>query len=210
LRNFCLLWVLPVSAYAVVYYTRDSDIYLLPVGWIMALLLAVGLAQVGGWAARRMPQQWLRGAAGGTVLVAAFAVVGLIGLASWRWSGVSLVTDYTARDYLAQAASVLEPNSIVVTLEDRETFAFWYGVWGSGELAERVPGVVPVNDSLYQFDWYRRLQGELHPTIDGIDESVDALIAANRGQRPIYFAHLPAQLAESELLPAGPLWKLKE
>jgi hypothetical protein len=142
--------------------------------------------------------------------MAVIAGAGLLGLAAWRWSGVSLVTDYAARDYLVQVAAVLEPDSIVVTLEDRETFALWYGVWGSGELAARAPGVVPVNDSLYQFDWYRRLQADLHPTIGGVGESVEALIAANRGQRPIYFAQLPTYVAEGELLPAGPLWKLKE
>jgi hypothetical protein len=167
LRNFSLLWVLPVSAYAVIYYTRDSDIYLLAVGWIMALWLAVGLAQAGGWLAQRLPQRRLAGVAGGALLVAVLAGVGLLSLAGWRWPGTALGTDYAARDYLVQVAAVLEPDSIVVTLEDRETFALWYGVWGSGELAARVPGVVPVNDSLYQFDWYRRLQAELHPTIGG-------------------------------------------
>ena len=123
---------------------------------------------------------------------------------------MALAADREARDYLAQAAAVLEPDSIVVTLDDRQTFAFWYGVWGSRELAERVGGIVPINDSLYQFDWYRRLQGDLYPDIGGIGESVDAVIAANWGERPIYFAQLPANFAESELTPAGPLWRLNE
>jgi hypothetical protein len=210
LRNFSLLWLLPVSAYAVVYYTRDSDIYLLPVGWLLALWLAVGLAQMGEWAWHHWPGDRLLRRAGGVVLLGALVGAGLVGLTAWRWPGASLAADQGARDYLVQAAAVLEPGSIVVTLDDRETFAFWYGVWGSQELGAHGPGVVPVNDSLYQFAWYRRLQGELYPDIIGIDESVDALIAANRGVRPIYFAQLPVQLAESELLPAGPLWKLKE
>lgn len=208
LRNFSLLWFLPVSGYALAYNTRDSDIYLLPVAWVMALWLAVGLAQVGNWAARRLPQRTVRRVALGVVLAAVITAIGLAGLATWRWPQTALATDHEARDYLAAVGSVLEPNSIVITQEDRETFAMWYGVWGSRELTERVADLAPVNNSLYQFDWYRRLQGELHPHIAGIDESVDALIAANRGLRPIYFAQLPLDVAESELTPVGPLWRL--
>jgi hypothetical protein len=210
LRNFSLLWLLPVSAYAVVYYTRDSNIYLLPVGWLMALWLAVGLAQVSEWAALRLPHLWLRGVPAGKLLLAVASVAGLVGLAAWRWPQTALSDDHAGRDYLEQVASAVEPGSIVITLEDRETFALWYGVWGNKEVIANSPGVIPVNDSLYQFDWYRRLQGTLNPDIAGIDESVDALIAANRGARSIYFAQFPAHLPEDELLPIGPLWKLKE
>ena len=52
--------------------------------------------------------------------------------------------------------------------------------------------------------------GDLHPHIAGIGESIDALIAANRGVRPIYFAQLPAPVAETEITPVGPLWRLNE
>ena len=42
LRTFALLWILPVSLYAVAYGTRDAEVYLLPVIWLMAGLVAVG------------------------------------------------------------------------------------------------------------------------------------------------------------------------
>lgn len=101
---------------------------------------------------------------------------------------------------------MLEADSIIVTLEDRETFALWFGAWGSGELA----GVTPINESLYQFEWYRRLQGDLHPTVSGIDLSVDAVVAANRGRRPIYFTQMPANIAQTDVIQVGPLWRLNE
>jgi len=206
LRNFSLLWVVPVSVYALVYYTRDSDIYLLAVAWIMALWLAVGLAVTVAWLSRQRVRRprWVTVTCGGIV------AIGLVVLAAWRWPAVALSGDSAARAFVAQAGAVLEPGSIVVTLNDRETFALWYGVWGSGELAARVPGIIAVNDSLYQFDWYRRLQGDLYPGIAGIDQSVDALIAANQGVRPIYFAQLPAAVPPEMLEPVGPLWRLKE
>lgn len=213
LRNFSLLWVTPVSAYALAYYTRDSDIYLLPVGWIMALWLAVGLAQVDEWLSKWLAQRSAaskgsahRGGMTAILLLAGFTCLGLIGMTVWRWDANSLAEDQLARDYLQQVKAIVEPQSIVVTLEDRETFAFWFGAWGSRELA----GVTPINESLYQFDWYRRLQGDLHPEISGIDQSVDAVIAANRGKRPIYFAQLPANLAQTDVTQVGPLWRLND
>ena len=213
LRNFSLLWVTPVSVYALAYYTRDSDIYLLPVGWIMALWLAVGLAQVDEWVSQWLAQRSAavkdHGRRSGTVatwLVAGCTCLGLIGVTVWRWDASSLAGDQVARDYLQQVRAVVEPASIVVTLDDRETFALWFGAWGSRDLV----GVTPINDSLYQFDWYRRLQGDLHPEIPGIDQSVDAVIAANRGQRPIYFAQMPANIAQTDVTQIGPLWRLND
>jgi hypothetical protein len=209
LRNFSLLWITPVSAYALAYYTRDSDIYLLPVGWMMALWLAVGLAQIDGWVTRwaatlEAATNWLRLAA--PWLLAGAACVGLIIMTAWRWDECSLAGDQVARDYLQQVKATVEPTSIVVTLEDRETFALWYGAWGSRELG----GVTPINESLYQFDWYRRLQGDLHPEIPGIAQSVDAVVAANRGKRPIYFAQMPANVAQTDVTQVGSLWRLND
>lgn len=209
LRNFSLLWVTPVSAYALAYYTRDSDIYLLPVGWVMALWLAVGLAQIEEWIAQRVAAAQTdphRRTSAATWLVAGLACLGLLGVIVWRWDGSSLAGDQVARDYLQQVKAVVEPDSIVVTLEDRETFALWFGAWGSRELA----GVTPINESLYQFDWYRRLQRDLHPEVPGIDQSVDAVVAANRGRRPIFFAQMPANLAPADVTQIGPLWRLND
>ena len=209
LRNFSLLWITPVSAYALAYYTRDSDIYLLPVGWVMALWLGVGLAQIDGWVAQRFASPGdhsLRSRLAAGWLVAGTACVGLVILTMWHWEESSLAGDQVARDYLQQVKAIVEPTSIVVTLEDRATFALWYGAWGSREL----DGVTPINESLYQFDWYRRLQGDLHPEIPGIDQSVDAVVAASRGKRPIYFAQMPANIAQTDVTQVGPLWRLND
>jgi hypothetical protein len=213
LRSFSLLWLAPISAYALAYYTRDSDIYLLPVGWMMALWLSVGLAQtaaaVHGWlGVRRGPGAPSSPAV--SLLLAAVVALGITGATAWRWQGISLAGDTAAQEYLREVRAVLEPNSIVVTLDDRETFALWYGVWGSRELAAVAPGLAPINDSLYQFAWYRRLQGDLYDDIQGIDQSVDAVIAENRGKRPIFFAQLPAYLAPADLTEVGPMWRLNE
>ena len=49
LRNFSLLWALPISVYALVYATYDSQVYLLPATWMLALWLASGLAAASLW-----------------------------------------------------------------------------------------------------------------------------------------------------------------
>ncbi len=72
LRNFSLLWITPVSIYAVLYYTRDSEIYLLPVVWLLSIWMAVGLAIIAAWlerAFRRGEGQCRQ--AGGAALAAA-------------------------------------------------------------------------------------------------------------------------------------------
>ncbi|MBW7882271.1 MAG: DUF2723 domain-containing protein [Caldilineaceae bacterium] len=205
LRNFALLWIVPVSIYAIAYYTRDSEIYLLPVVWMMAVWLTVGLAVIGAWLQRRFTLQprW------NALLWTALGLAGILALTAGRWSALALREDREARDYLSQSAQVLEPDSILVTLGDAETFSVWYGVWASGDLSRHAPGLVPLNDSLYQFDWYRRLQRELHPAIPAIDQSAADVVAANVGKRAIYFAELPPWVAREQLEQVGPLWKLK-
>jgi hypothetical protein len=205
LRNFSLLWLVSISVYAIAYHTRDSDIYLLPVAWIMALWIAIGLAVLAAWLAVRLaPRRHV------DLALAALVALALCAVAVWRWPEVALTGDATAREYLAAVGQVLEPESIVVTLDDRETFAIWYGTWASGELAAKVPGLIPVNESLFQFYWYRRLQKDLHPTLPGIDQSVPALVAGGREGQPVYFAQLPVEYAQERIEAIGPLWRLKE
>lgn len=201
LRNFSLLWVTPVSIYAVLYYTRDSEIYLLPVVWMLSVWMAVGLATLATW--------WTPRFVGATPVLAGMAGAALLLLAALSWPTLTLRNDDAARHYLAALAQALEPDSLLVTLEDRETFTAWYGAWGDRTLTVAAPGLIPVNESLYQFAWYQRLQRDLYPDVPAIDASAATLVAANAGLRPIYFARPPAWIDAAELEQVGPLWRLK-
>ncbi len=203
LRTFSLLWVTPVSIYAVLYYTRDSEIYLLPVVWIVSIWMAVGAAALVAWLRPRLPSLPL------APIAALTLGVGLLLMGVLRWPAIALRNDAEARDYLAAVGDVVEPGSILVTLGDTETFAAWYGTWASRSLAHSAPGVIPINESLYQFDWYRRLQHDLYPAIPAIDQSARAAVEANLGRRPIYFAEKPAWLDPASLETVGPLWRVK-
>jgi hypothetical protein len=200
LRNFALLWIAPVSIYAIGYYTRDSFIYLLSVTWMMSLWLAAGLAQIEVWTKPHLRGQVATG-------IAAFSVVGLVAATAWNWPSVALRSDHAARDFLRGAAAVLEEESIVISRSDAETFALWYGAWGDKSLAQSAPDLLPLNDALYQFAWYRRLQGDLNPDVTGVDESIGALLADNAGKRPVFFAERLPLVPSEHLEPAPPLWR---
>ncbi len=49
LRSLSLLWVGAASLYTIGYHTADSEVYLLPVIWLMALWLPFGVLELAGW-----------------------------------------------------------------------------------------------------------------------------------------------------------------
>lgn len=202
-RNFVLLWILPVSLYSIVYYTRDSEIYLLPVCWMLTLLFGVGLSVSGAWVAEKLqrPGTTITASLGGLALVALSVLLFV------RYPAVSLRTDTEAQQYLTEATEIIEAGSIVVTGRDFETFALWYGAWGSGDLSAHAPDTVLVNYALYQFDWYQRLMAAVYPHVAGVDTSVPALLEAHAWSRPIFFSEKLDIVPEAQLTPAGPLWR---
>jgi hypothetical protein len=200
LRNGALLWILPVSLYAAGYNTVDSYVYLLPVAWLATLMLAEGLAGSSEWLANRVkPAAWI---------VATLAVVGIIVLIPWRMGQLDLHDDSDARDFLDAAVTTLEPGSLVISSADAQTFALWYGQWGSGTLAQAVPNLVLVNHALYQFDWYRQLVHDLYPEIPSMGTTIAALIAANRSLRPIYITEPLPELPPDTVTPEGIFWRV--
>ena len=137
------------------------------------------------------------------------ALVGVLALGSWHWGTTAAAGDHVALDYLADVAAVLEPDAIVISYNDQETFILWYGAWADGALAAAAPGLIPINDPLYQFAWYRRLQGDLYPELSGIADSVQAVVAENGAARPIYFTRQPAAYPGFSAEQVGPLWRLR-
>jgi hypothetical protein len=213
LRNGALLWMLPISLYAAGYNTIDSHIYLLPVIWLASVMLGEGLASVSEWLNRRVSpiieNGWNAGVVGGVGLV---VLIGLMTLTLWRFPQLDLRADREAEDFLSAATLTLQPNSLVISSADAETFALWYGEWGSGTLAEAVPDLILINYALYQFGWYRQLMHDLYPEVPGMGEAFETLIAANRALRPIYLAEYPAMplpvFPSDQLTPEGIFWRL--
>jgi hypothetical protein len=217
LRNFSLLWLIPVSVYSINYYTRDSEIYLLPVIWLAALWLGVGYAAIMAWVKedglrwlqRLRPQQATlsleRVALGLTVVT----VVGLVGLIGWRWSTQSLRQDRQVDQFVAGVLDVIEPNSIIISSADAETFALWYAAWGSGVLREEAPDVVLINYALYQFPWYQRLVAALYPEVVGESRSVEEIVIRNAESRSVFFSEKFSYWPAEQMEPVGPIWRYR-
>ena len=203
LRNFSVFWLLPVSLYSISYYTRDSEIYLLPVVWLMAVWMGFGLAVLADWLGRRPWHAPWR------AIVATGAVIGLTALLLFHLPSVSLRGDREATDFLAAVEERIEPGSIIITTGDTTTFAVWYGAWGDGSLLAVAPDAVIVNYSLYQFDWYQRLLDNLYPNVANVGTSAQALIEANIAARSIYLTEKIPIIPDERLQSEGPLWRIK-
>lgn len=222
LRNFSLLWIIPVSIYSINYYTRDSAIYLLPVVWIMALWLGIGYLLILQWLQaegrhflqrlRVQPQEaqatpWPFAQVASVLVIV--ALVGLIGITGWRWSTQSLRQDRQADTFIAGVLAVVDADSIIISSADAETFALWYAAWGNGVLIERAPDVVLINYALYQFPWYRRLVVILYPDVVGQSGSVEEIVAQNAATRTIFFSEKLSFWPAEQMEPAGPIWRYK-
>lgn len=203
LRTFSLLWVVPVSLYAISYATWDSEVYLLPAVWMATIWLAAGLAAL---AALIEARGWMTPGRAGW-LIGAAALAGVAALVALRLPALSLTHDTEARTFLDGVTRVVEPGSLVLSNGDAETFAVWYGAWGSGELLAAAPGVIVVNYSLYQFEWYRRLLRDLYPQVVEMGEPIDQLLAASAGRRPVYVVDPLLAALPGRLEPAGAIWK---
>lgn len=217
LRNFSLIWIIPVSIYSINYYTRDSEIYLLPVVWLAALWLGVGYALMLGWAKteglRLLQRVQPRAADWSPTRVAPplalVLLLGVVGMTGWRWSSQSLRQDRQPVTFIAGVLTVIDADSIIVSSADAETFALWYAAWGDGLLLERAPDAVLINYALYQFPWYQRLIATLYPDVVGDSRSVEEILARNAATRTIFFSEKFSFWAAEEMEPAGPIWRYR-
>jgi hypothetical protein len=199
-RTFSLLWLLPVSLYSISYNTTDSEIYLLPVVWLLAIWFTYGVLFTANWM-RQARQSWAH-------LFPVFVLILLLGMAVVRVPDYSLGQESAATGYLAELVEVLEPNSLVFSSADEQTFTLWYGTYATGELLEAAPGTVLVNVALYQFDWYRRLLVDLYPELKGTGtDSVEDILFANVDKRPIYFTEQVDPAAQENLEPLKSIWR---
>ena len=203
LRTFAIFLLVPVGLYTIVYSTVDSEVYLLPAVWLMAVMIGAGMFAAGQLAANRLGIRRDRALWAGALLMLAGAVT----LAATGAPKLSLRHDEEALHYLDTVAEVIEPGSILVSSGDRYTFALWYSAWASGDLLRQTPGLVLVNDALYQFEWYRRLLGDLYPHVAGIDDGFSELLAQNAHVRPIYFAEYLDSVPKENQEPAGGIWR---
>jgi hypothetical protein len=78
-----------------------------------------------------------------------------------NWSDINLREDRQAVDFYESVLEQAAPGAVLLTASDRHTFALWYAHYG---LSQR-PDIVPINVSLYNYDWYRNTLRRSHPSL---------------------------------------------
>lgn len=220
LRNWSLLWFVPVSLYAISYYTRDSTIYMLPCIWLLSLWLGVGLWSGVEWISAEpvrsderlnelaYPLLWRLHRAP-LLLWPALVALLLSLLIGLRLPHRSLRHDWEAIQYLREISNQLREPAIVISANDAETFALWYGVWGSKELRIGASEPVLINISLMQFPWYQRLIRERYSHLHDVDKPLADMLQANTDTHQIFLTEEGLIDPEATLVQQGPLWRIE-
>ncbi len=142
--HWATLWtMLGVSAFAIVYGTFDSYVYLIPVFLCFAVWMGRGLAGLMDAAAARL--RW------GGLALGALVVVYVLALALQTLPHVDASHDARAEEFGEMVLAKLPPNALVFAKGDRSVFALWYYHFALG----RRPNLVVIATDLMHFDWYQ-------------------------------------------------------
>ncbi len=212
--NRCLAWfgltyVLATSAYALLYVTADSYIYLLPAAVIIALWVAQGAVAawngLTGWA--KAGRRRRLAAVAGALLLAVLPLGSLVG----HWRAMDASADRGAYQYAEAVLEAAAPGAIVVANGDLQTFPLWYVRYGLG----RRPDVTVVDRSLLAFAWYRHDLVAREPGLAALVRAGDAQEAATilmqeaSRDRPLQLAYADSWLlATAAWQREGPLYTL--
>ncbi|MBI5033474.1 MAG: DUF2723 domain-containing protein [Chloroflexi bacterium] len=134
-----------IVAFALFYNTVDSQVYMILAMPMVGLALAFGLSQIATWLSGRW--QW------GSVLILLLPLLQVV----FFWNGIDLHGDRTAMNWAERVLRDAPPRAILVTAEDKYTFALWYV---HDVLALR-PDVIVVDRDLWEWKSYRDMMKDL-------------------------------------------------
>jgi hypothetical protein len=182
-----LITFLIISAYAIGYNTTDSYVYLLPALLIFCLWIGWGLYDLGN-ALINLPSSRL---GKGHLIVWGMMLLPLLSLVL-NFSHQDISQDNEAYDYAQRSLGLVAPGAVIITDNDPQTFALWYGRYG---LAQR-PDVAIVNSNLLPYAWYRRTLHNTHANLFLSDQTgvpvttLEAFVERNLPESPIYLGVL--------------------
>ena len=186
------------SAYAMLYNTTDSYVYLLPVYVAFALWLAQGARFLLGvvTSARRTRSAWP------TTLTCIVLLALPLQTLAVNLPSMNLRRDRAAYDYGTQALAQVPDRCIIFSGSDPHTFTLWY-------LARVVTGrtlVAIVDRDLLGYDWYIANLRQAYPWLQFPSSestaplTVEHLVEANRPSVPIYWADANADTIQRQHL----------
>jgi hypothetical protein len=138
------LWaVIAFSAFAIIYDTSDSFVYLIPAILSFAIWIGLGLDGIMDIFSRRWPKR-------GWIIGVVFLVY-LFGLSIYNWPRVGASHDQRAETFGREVMATAPAHAILFTNGDSAIFTLWYFHYA---LKQR-PDIVVVANDLLPFDWYR-------------------------------------------------------
>ena len=187
-------WIALVSlAFAVLYGSKDSYVYLIPVLMSFAVWVGMGLAGLAASLGSRLPV-W--GLALGLIVIGYFVIRPVTYLAE-----VDASTDRRAESFGKEVLSGAPENAIIFAGGDRAVFALWYFHFALGQR----PDLAVLAEDLLHYDWYQENIRSTYPSLIVPDPFPwpETLAAANTS-RPVCYVRYSARLDMTCLQPARP------
>ncbi len=184
-RDAPLMWGMALAGlccavFAVGYLAADSQVYLVPLLVVFAGWIGAGWGHCVALVSARLPYTARLAQAG----VAGLAMLMLL-LPAWilakNWPAVDSHADHEARDFIEGIIAQAPARAVIITGQDRHTFALWVAVF-----VERPrPDIIVVDQDMLRFDWYRAALRRNFPLLNLAEPStVDELIEQN-ADRPL-------------------------
>ena len=205
------------TLYALTYDTSDSYVYLIPSYLFAALWIAEG-ALTCATSARRMFTELL--GRDSAILSTTLLLIALGAIPAWslitHYGNLDLSHDTEAGEWLGRILDRLPQGALLITGEDRHTFALDYVRW----VEDARPDLLVVDGELFSYEWYRRTlstaagnQPNLaHLPPAYVERLVDLaeLVSESLSHREVYLASRRESLEPTlDVEPLGDLWRVK-
>ncbi|OGO06478.1 MAG: hypothetical protein A2Y73_02765 [Chloroflexi bacterium RBG_13_56_8] len=186
--------------YAIGYDTADSHVYLLPTYLITALWIAEGSRTVlDELAGLRYSSLWI------VLGLCALAVIPLSSVLH-NYKALDLSEDRTVVEWVDDALGELPIGALLITGEDRHTFALDYVRWVEGQRQD----LLVMDGELFPQPWYAEQIRRRYPSLAQLKGrlSVERVIHAFLGERDVYLTSRRNDLESAyQLSKYGVLWK---
>jgi hypothetical protein len=203
--------IIIIGGYSVLYFSRDSFLYLIPAALSFSLLVGVGTA----WLLFTVVTVWKFSYAR-LVVWLAILVIGPVLTMALNFSSVDLSKNHEANLYIERIVEKIPPGSMVLAASDAQVFSLWYGSYVLYPEHEIVPVVSPMVLLLYEWYWLT-LQAN-HPTaipegpsIQNGEERLVNLIEHNLGIRDVYLLYEEEEVLRRhfQVIEDGGIWRLE-
>jgi hypothetical protein len=188
------------TVYAITYNTTDSYVYLLPAHMVTVLWMAEGAKSL-------LPASPPHATSSKLHVALVWALLLIIPV----WSGVShygalsLRHEHTAQRWVSQTLDVLPRRALLITGQDRHTFALDHVLWVEG----RRQDLLVMDGELLPYPWYAQQLRSRYGIMFEPSASLQNVIDDHLGRRPVYLSTDRQQLrTDYQIERHGVLWKV--